>query len=108
MPDREQIEKLFMHKVLKMMMSLDKVDKDVLERLTSWTFSGFVLIPNLRFVNQASSKAYRKNGHSGFRKSGVRIRFCVQSAEKKWTWMITTSPLENYSQSLNGLVLPHT
>jgi len=35
MPDKEQIEKFFMHKVLKMMMSLDKVDNDVLERLTS-------------------------------------------------------------------------
>ncbi|MDQ7823451.1 MAG: hypothetical protein RDV48_11695 [Candidatus Eremiobacteraeota bacterium] len=25
-----------------------------------------------------------KDGRNGFRKSGVRIRFCVQSAEKKW------------------------
>jgi len=42
MPGEEQLEKLFMHKVLKMMMSLDKIDEDVVERLTSWTFSGFI------------------------------------------------------------------
>jgi Putative transposase len=47
MPDEEQLAKLFMHKVLKMMMSLDKIDENVGERLTSWTYSGFVLMPNL-------------------------------------------------------------
>ena len=35
MPDEEQLEKLFMHKVLKMMMSLDKIHEDVVERLTN-------------------------------------------------------------------------
>jgi len=41
MPDEEQIARLFMQKVLKMMMSLDKIDEDVVERLMSWTYSGF-------------------------------------------------------------------
>jgi len=41
MPDKEKLEKLFMHKVLKMMMSRDKINEDVIERLMSWTHSGF-------------------------------------------------------------------
>ena len=47
-PDEEQLARLFMHKVLRMLMSLDKINEDVVERLTSWTYSGFVLMPNLR------------------------------------------------------------
>ncbi len=36
-----------MHKVLKMMREKDKIHEDIVEKLTSWTNSGFVLIPNL-------------------------------------------------------------
>ena len=41
MPDEEQLEKVFMHKVLKMMMKKDKIHEDRGEKLTSWTNSGF-------------------------------------------------------------------
>ncbi|MHC9543284.1 MAG: hypothetical protein AB9903_27550 [Vulcanimicrobiota bacterium] len=57
MPGEEQLEKLFMNKVLKMMMSLDKIDEDVVERLTNWTHSGFnIHIGNL--IDSTDTKAY--------------------------------------------------
>jgi hypothetical protein len=41
MPDREKLVKVFMHKVLRMMMEKDKIHEDIVEKLTSWTNSGF-------------------------------------------------------------------
>ncbi|MDQ7822283.1 MAG: hypothetical protein RDV48_05765 [Candidatus Eremiobacteraeota bacterium] len=45
-------EKLFMHKVFKMLLEEDKINESVIENLMSRHNCGFVLMPNLRFVHQ--------------------------------------------------------
>jgi len=85
-----------------MMMSLDKIDEDVVERLTSRTFFGFVLIPNLRFVNQLCSIEY--NVHIGEiippedtnareRETRYLVRSCVsleKMADESYTYCNTS------------------
>jgi len=168
MPDEEQLEKLFMHKVLKMMMSLDKIDEDVVERLTSWTHSGFnvhvgdVIVPDNREARERAARYLVKScvslekmtyvpqegkvqygdardmkvydaldflallschitgrwerrviayGYWSNKSRGMtsgRFRSALPQNLSSRTWMIMTSSLENYSQSLNRLVFPRT